>query len=206
MKSYIRTQETLEKMRLSHLGQKGYWTGKKLSLEHKNNLRKNHKGMLGKKHSEESKQKIGRQNSVALKGYIQKPETIMKRQNRVVSLETREKMRLSAKRGSENNKWKGGVSTYERKLWLNNQRRVRKFGNGGSHTLAQWEELKMQYGYMCLCCKLTEPEVVLCKDHIIPLVKGGSDDIQNIQPLCRSCNSRKHISVINYKSLCLNQF
>ncbi|HWU23253.1 MAG TPA: HNH endonuclease [Nocardioides sp.] len=32
----------------------------------------------------------------------------------------------------------------------------------------------------------------LTADHVVPKARGGSDDPENIQVLCRGCNSRKH--------------
>ena len=120
--------------------------------------------------------------------------------------------------GEKNHSWRGGISKDKKyrkiyyKLWKksnkekrnfsNNQYEVRKKSASGSHTLNEWLALKIKYGFMCLCCKKIEPEIKLTEDHIIPLSRGGANDIMNIQPLCISCNSRKHINIIDYtKSL-----
>ena len=67
----------------------------------------------------------------------------------------------------------------------------------GSHTFGEWQLLKKQHGYRCPYCGKKEPEIKLTQDHIIPLSKGGSDFIENIQPLCRSCNCKKYNKIIN---------
>jgi 5-methylcytosine-specific restriction endonuclease McrA len=68
----------------------------------------------------------------------------------------------------------------------------------GSHTLKQWNDLKDSYGNICVFCGSNEK---LTKDHIIPLSKGGSDYIENIQPLCRSCNSKKYNHIYENQEL-----
>ena len=113
------------------------------------------------------------------------------------SIKTKEKMSESHS-GEKHYNWQGGITTYERKLYLNMKRRIMKIGNGGEHTQGEWETLKAQYNWTCPACKKQEPEIKLTVDHIIPLDKGGSDNIENIQPLCRSCNSKKHTKIIKY--------
>jgi len=71
---------------------------------------------------------------------------------------------------------------------LKARRYAREKEASGSHTLKQWQELKKAYGYRCSDCGKS---AVLTKDHISPLSEGGTDYIENIQPLCKSCNSRK---------------
>lgn len=68
---------------------------------------------------------------------------------------------------------------------------MKKKSNGGSFTHQEWIELKVQFGCKCALCAKPESEVRLTIDHIIPVSKGGRNDIGNLQPLCQSCNSRK---------------
>lgn len=112
------------------------------------------------------------------------------------SEETRLKMSLSRKGKPEGKK---AIS------WQRNKRNRLKQATAkelGSHTYGEWELLKKQYNYTCPCCGLSEPfnqkSKYLTEDHIIPLSKGGSDLIENIQPLCLSCNIKKHTKTIKY--------
>ncbi len=148
--------------------------GRILSKEHKEKLSKLRKGII---FTEEHKRKI----SLGKKGFH--PKTEFKKGQNI---------------GKKNHSWKGGITNYERKLYLNRKRRVRKLGNGGTHMQGEWEFLKIQYNFTCPNCKKQEPEIKLTEDHIIPLSRGGSDNIENIQPLCKSCNCKKHNKIINF--------
>lgn len=76
--------------------------------------------------------------------------------------------------------------------------RARKRGAGGSHTTAEWEALVKYYEGRCLCCG--RDDVKLTIDHIVPVSKGGSNNIDNIQPLCFSCNASKQAKIIDYRT------
>lgn len=106
-----------------------------------------------------------------------------------------EKVYQSRKRWKDENKEK--YRQYHR------EERVRKMNARGSHTAEEWELLKKQVGYTCLRCKKKEPFLDLnypwlTEDHIVPLIKRGSDDMDNIQPLCIKCNDIKWTKIIKY--------
>lgn len=76
------------------------------------------------------------------------------------------------------------------------RRRARLLGNGGAFTAKQWLALKAKHGHLCLCCRKHRK---LEPDHVVPLCKGGRNDIKNIQPLCGTCNRRKAAKHIDYR-------
>ena len=75
--------------------------------------------------------------------------------------------------------------------------RAAKTAAGGSYTPAEWRSLVEHYGNKCLCCGRTD--VALTVDHVVPVSKGGSSNIDNLQPLCLACNSSKNDKIIDYR-------
>lgn len=76
------------------------------------------------------------------------------------------------------------------------RRRARLLGNGGSYTTDEWEALCTVFGDRCLACGSTGPLTV---DHVVPLAVGGTNYIDNLQPLCGPCNSAKGTRTIDYR-------
>lgn len=52
------------------------------------------------------------------------------------------------------------------------------------------------HGNQCLACKSYDD---ICIDHVVPLSAGGLNHVENMQPLCRSCNSVKGVKTIDYR-------
>lgn len=122
-----------------------------------------------------------------------------KKKRHFCSMDCYAKYRKEIMPPNEQPTWKGGITPYEahrryvkknpeRIAHLKARRYAREKNAEGSHTLEEWQELKRKFGNKCAKCNKKK---LLTKDHIKPLSEGGSDFIENIQPLCRNCNSRK---------------
>lgn len=169
-----------------------------------------HKGekhpMFGKIHSEESRLKMSQTKKGKLpphlngfwKGRKQTEEHRLKsiktlthryQKGMIAPMKGKKRPDIS---GDKSSFWKGGITPFYAK-----KRKELLAKNGGSHTLGEWENLKAQYNFRCPACLRIEPEIKLTRDHIIPITKGGSDNIENIQPLCVQCNSRKNNKLID---------
>lgn len=66
----------------------------------------------------------------------------------------------------------------------------------GTYTPEEWLAICDGANNLCLCCGSNAPLTV---DHVTPLSKGGSNTADNLQCLCRSCNSRKGTDNTDYR-------
>lgn len=72
--------------------------------------------------------------------------------------------------------------------WMRRARRKERARRKGTHTKLEWQSMRALF-LSCPCCETFD--YVAVKDHVISLADGGSDAIENIQPLCRRCNCSK---------------
>lgn len=97
----------------------------------------------------------------------------------------------SKARKSALSKWGNNINQAKRSERLSEARKK------GKHTKEEWEEMRLFFGECVKCGN----NVDLVKDHIIPIYQGGSDGLDNIQPLCRKCNASKGADTTDYRPI-----
>jgi 5-methylcytosine-specific restriction endonuclease McrA len=78
----------------------------------------------------------------------------------------------------------------EKRAANDSNRRARTQNAEGRHTAEEVKRLLVRQKYRCAVCKKSI-KAGYHKDHIIPLSRGGSNCIRNIQLLCPTCNCKK---------------
>ena len=94
-----------------------------------------------------------------------------------------EKVNAWAKRWRNNNPEKASL------LWKHREYRERNAE--GSFTLEEWNAKLEEYNYRCAYCGCKLNSDTITVDHQIPLIRGGTNYIDNLVPACQSCNSKK---------------
>jgi 5-methylcytosine-specific restriction endonuclease McrA len=76
--------------------------------------------------------------------------------------------------------------------------REARINHSGEFFTFEWNALLSYYASdgLCLCCAQKRELTV---DHVIPISMGGPNTIDNLQPLCQSCNSAKCTRIIDYR-------
>lgn len=96
-------------------------------------------------------------------------------------------------------KWAKTIAGIASHKACKNRRKARLRGNGGKFTGTEFLALCERFGNRCLDCGVVGVDLTV--DHVIPLSKGGSNGIENIQPLCHGCNVKKSDQTIDYRVL-----
>ena len=78
----------------------------------------------------------------------------------------------------------------------NRRERLKISRSKGTHTRTEWNKLIKEFDNRCVRCGKTPLRIT--KDHIITICQEGSDGIDNIQPLCKCCNSQKGLENTNW--------
>lgn len=81
------------------------------------------------------------------------------------------------------------------------KRRARERDAPGQFSAEDFNTLCAKYGNRCLKCGRSNWDVFLTADHVILLSAGGSNWIDNIQPLCQPCNSSKGRQTTDYRKI-----
>ena len=197
------TSETIEKIRMSHTGrimplEKLTWaidiTGLKFNLltalkfsHHSQNRQENYWEFICDCGTKKTLRKHD-----ATRGRIKSCGCLLKlarfpiRIKKVKTAEDTEKKRLCANR--QGREWRMRHKEQWSIINRNQRHKRRALGNINFN---EWIAKVMMLGNKCQKCSKTEPEIKITIDHIVPVSKGGTNHIGNLQPLCFICNVKK---------------
>jgi hypothetical protein len=75
------------------------------------------------------------------------------------------------------------------RYWTRLYRKRKLSTSGRGITAKQERELFKEYNYQCVYCGCKDKPLEI--DHIVPIISGGIDDIENATVACHSCNASK---------------
>ncbi len=164
---------------------------KKYKEQRKQNMKKTHKEWV--KNNREQAREI-----------VKKYKNSEKGKKHIKEYREKNKERIDKKTREWKEENKAGIKQYAKEYQKNHLKEFNVYwhkrrsiikGLKKHFTIKEWNELQEKWNYKCLCCgeKATSP------DHITPLLRGGSNEIDNIQPLCLPCNLRKNSKIIDYR-------
>lgn len=106
----------------------------------------------------------------------------------------RNREQINAKHREYRQRHRSRVKGYERRRTIARRR-------DGAVAPITWRLVQNQIiellGNRCLKCGTTWQ---IEADHVVPIARGGTDAVLNIQSLCRSCNAKKHRQTIDYRT------
>jgi 5-methylcytosine-specific restriction endonuclease McrA len=126
-------------------------------------------------------------------GYFPQCKECRKSYNKLYHINNAEKIRKRVSDWQKDNPEKRSIQVakyakkYPQKTRDKQHRRRARIKSNGVFFITK-KELNKIYSSPCINCG-NKNDIVI--DHIIPIVRGGSHSIGNIQPLCRSCNLYK---------------
>ena len=71
----------------------------------------------------------------------------------------------------------------------------------GNHTAEEWADLVSEFDGQCTKCGVEG----VVKSYVVPICMGGSKSIENVQPLCKSCASKKGEDTTNWVEIRRNE-
>ena len=82
------------------------------------------------------------------------------------------------------------------KIRVSNKLHQQRKRAAGHLSIKEWAGVLQKYGHKCLKCGHAENITI---DHIVPISKGGTNAVTNLQPLCGKCNSSKGAKEMDYR-------